>query len=399
MAPTQSEQIKRLSAENAELASKVNHMEERVSKLEAALQAALETCGARHNEACIRVESVEENLCQLSEGQQELQYDQASLMLRLESQQMYSRKQTLLLTGSAVCLPTRGEDIRGIVLGLLNRYLGLTGLQPGDICACHRLKNPKVILVRFANLDHSEKVYRARTKPKLRGLLIFESLTTERLSVIDMLKALKAEGSPHVLSYYTQGGRIFVRTSEDREVRPIEIPFGLNQDQIKALCQGEQVSPTPIAVCDQFRAVNSASCPLQRRPGSKPNPWTLVTRNRRRAGPAGAPGDGRDGVTGGGRPGLLSLLSLPSSLNRLWRAGVLFAGRVLHPVPLLIHPGGVCQEGVLCPKLTHPMVEGHLTSPATLRLAHRVLQLALNLCLRSGHHELLHLKASWHSWC
>ena len=302
MAPTQSEQIKRLSAENAELASKVNHMEERVSKLEAALQAALETCGARHNEACIRVESVEENLCQLSEGQQELQYDQASLMLRLESQQMYSRKQTLLLTGSAVGLPTRGEDIRGIVLGLLNRYLGLTGLQPGDICACHRLKNPKVILVRFANLDHSEKVYRARTKPKLRGLLIFESLTTERLSVIDMLKALKAEGSPHVLSYYTQGGRIFVRTSEDREVRPIEIPFGLNQDQIKALCQGEQVSPTPIAVCDQFRAVNSASCPLQRGPGSKPNPWTLVTRSRRRAGPAGAPGDGRVGVAGGGRP-------------------------------------------------------------------------------------------------
>ena len=164
-------------------------MAERVSKLETALQLALETCGARHSEACIRVESVEENLCQLTEGHQELQYDQASLMLKLEAQQMYSRKQTLLLTGPAVGPPTRGEDTRGIVLGLLNRHLGLSGLQPADICACHRLKNPKVILVRFSHLDHSDRVYHARTKPKLRGLLIFESLTAERLFVIDMIKA------------------------------------------------------------------------------------------------------------------------------------------------------------------------------------------------------------------
>lgn len=287
MAPTQGEQIKRLSAENAELTSKVNLMAERVSKLEAALQVALETCGARHDEACTRVEAVEENLCQLTEGQRELQYDQASLMLRLESQQMYSRKQTLLLTGSAVGLPTRGEDVRGIVLGLLNRYLGLTGLQPSDICACHRLKNPKVILVRFSQLDHCEKVYHARTKPKLKGLLIFESLTAERLSVINMIKALKDEGNSHILSYFTQGGKIFVRTSENRDVRPVEIPFGLNQDQIRLLCAGEHVSPTPIAVCDQFRAVSSGSCPLQRRPGTKAGPWTLVTRKRHQAKPAG----------------------------------------------------------------------------------------------------------------
>ena len=293
--PTQAELIKRLTAENAELNDKLDHVTERVAKLEAALQAALDSCDAKHNESCIRVESVEENLCQLTEGQRELQYDQASLMLKLESQQMYSRKQTLLLTGPAVGLPTRGEDTRGIVLGLLSRHLGLSGLQPSDICACHRLKNPKVILVRFSHLDHSERVYRARTKPKQRGLLIFESLTAERLSVIDMIKALKTEGNSRILSYYTQGGKILVRTSEDRTVRPVEIPFGLNKNEIKALCDGERVSPTPVAVCDQFRAVNSGSSPLRRDPGSRMNPWTLVSRRGQQTKPSGRAGGPRIG--------------------------------------------------------------------------------------------------------
>ena len=275
--PTQAEMIKRLTAENAELMSKYDVMAERVSKLEAALQAALETCAAQHNEAFTRVESVEENLCQLTDAQQELQYDQASIMLRLESQQMYSRKQTLLLTGPAVEPPSRGEDVRGTALRLLNRHLGITDLHPRDISACHRLKNPKVILIRFTNLDHCDKVYRARTKPKLRGLLIFESLTAERLSVVNMIKALKDEGNPHVLSYYTQGGKIYVRTSEDKNVRPVEIPFGLNQHQIKELCEGAQVSPTAVAVRDQFRAVNSGSNSIQRPSSSRTNTWTLVT--------------------------------------------------------------------------------------------------------------------------
>ena len=252
-------------------------------------------CAARHDESCVRVESVEEHLCQLSDAQREMQYDQASIMLRLESQQMYSRKQTLLVTGPAVEPPssTRGEDVRGTVLRLLSCHLGITDLQTRDICACHRLKNPKVILIRFTNLDHSERVYRARTKPKVRGLLIFESLTAERLSVINMIKALKEEGDPHVLSYYTQGGKILVRTSEDRDVKPVEIPFGLDKSQIQALCGGGRVAPTALAVCDQFRAVNSGTNTIQKPTFSKRTPWTLVRPRGQRPKPA----SGRDDHT------------------------------------------------------------------------------------------------------
>ena len=276
MAPNQREQIQRLTAENAELKTTIALLTERLDKL----GKAQEVHGAQNGESLIRLEAVEENLCQLATEQQELQHDQASLMLRLEAQQMYSRKQTLLLTGPAVCPPTRGEDIRGIVLGLLTRHLGLPGIQPNDICACHRLKNPRVILVRFVHMDHSDAVYRARTRPKMRGLLIFESLTSERLSVISALKSLKADGTSNIVSYFTQSGKIFVRTSEDKGVKPIEIPFGLDQGQIRMLCEGRKVEPSPTIVRDQFRAAykKESQLPAIRYAAShgNENPWVYV---------------------------------------------------------------------------------------------------------------------------
>ena len=177
MTPTQKEQIEKLSAENSELRNLVGKLTERVDKLEASL----EMLTSNQDETLTRLEGVEDNLCQVTSEQLELQRDQADLAVRLEAQQMYSRKQTLLLTGQAVEPQTRGENIRQYVIQLLREHLGITGIQPHDICACHRLRNPKVILVRFVALDDAERVYRERTKPKKRGLLIFESLTSERL--------------------------------------------------------------------------------------------------------------------------------------------------------------------------------------------------------------------------
>ena len=76
--------------------------------------------------------------------------------------------------------------------------------------------HPMVILARFVHIDHSDAVYRARTMPKLRGLLIFESLTSEGLSVINLLRNLKADGTSNIVSYFTQWGKMFVRTSADK---------------------------------------------------------------------------------------------------------------------------------------------------------------------------------------
>ena len=250
--PTQKEQIEKLSTENDELRSMVETLTERVSKLESSL----ESVTLNLSETLTRLEGVEDNLCQVTSEQHELQRDQADLAVRLEAQQMYSRKQTLLLTGQAVESQTRGENIRNYVLHLLKEHLGISDLVPNDICACHRLRNPKVILVRFVSLDNAERVYRGRTKPRKRGLLVFESLTSERLSTVSVLRELKQAGDL-VQSYYTQGGNIFVRTSENREVKPVEIPFGASKKQIKDLCSGKKVTVSPLDIRDHVRQAHS----------------------------------------------------------------------------------------------------------------------------------------------
>ena len=70
MAPTQKEQIERLQAENVELKRQLQLVIERLDKLE-----------ADQNESYVRIEAVEDKLCQLTAEQQQLQQDQAGLML------------------------------------------------------------------------------------------------------------------------------------------------------------------------------------------------------------------------------------------------------------------------------------------------------------------------------
>ena len=253
--PTQKEQIERLSEENAELKDLVAALTERLNKAESSL----EKLSNNQSEMLTRLEGVEDNLCQVTSEQLELQRDQADLAVRLESQQMYSRKQTLLITGQAVDPPTRGENIRHYVIHLLKEHLGVTDLGPRDICACHRLRNPKVILVRFVSLDDAERVYKGRTKPKKRRLLIFESLTSERLATINQIKALKQAGDSPVVSYFTQGGKMYIKTSESRETTPLEVPFGASKDQIKDLCSGKRVTVSPLDIRDHIRQVHSSS--------------------------------------------------------------------------------------------------------------------------------------------
>ena len=253
--PTQKEQIEKLTAENDELKDLVKTLTERLDKAEATLDA----LSVNQSENLTRLEAVEDNLCQVTAEQLELQQDQADLTVRLEAQQMYSRKQTLLLTGKAVEGPTRGENIRLYVINLLREYMGITDIQPHDICACHRLRNQKVILVRFVSLDNADRVYRGRTKQKKRGLLVFESLTSERLATLNVVKDIKqAEQSP-IHSYYTQGGKIFVRLSENKDLKPIEIPFAATRVQIMDLCKGKKVTLSPLAIRDHVRQVHGVS--------------------------------------------------------------------------------------------------------------------------------------------
>jgi len=70
---------------------------------------------AQQTEAFARVAAVEDNLTKVADNQQGIQQDLTDTMLRLESQQMYSRKQTVMLTGDAIQPPKDDEITRDYV--------------------------------------------------------------------------------------------------------------------------------------------------------------------------------------------------------------------------------------------------------------------------------------------
>lgn len=280
MPPSQKEQIEKLSAENCELRQLVQKLTDRVGNLESSLA----ELRVHQSEATVRIEAVEENLCEVKSIQQEQQDDQASMLLRLEAAQMYSRKQTLLITGPAVGGATRGEDVRSYAIQLLSEYLGINNLQPQHISACHRLKNHKVILIRFTSLDDTDRVYRARTKPKKRGIIVFESLTAERLAMVNNLKVLKQEQGSNILSYYTQTGKVLVRTSENKETRPLEVPVGSTKDQIRDICRGKKVILSSTDIRNQFRKIHGGIQSSDRTDtNSNAGAWQTFTSRRTKA--------------------------------------------------------------------------------------------------------------------
>ena len=292
MPPSQKDQIEKLSAENCELRQLVQKLTDRVDNLETSLA----ELRVHQSEATVRIEAVEENLCEVKSIQQEQQDDQASMLLRLEGAQMYSRKQTLLITGPAVGGATRGEDVRSYAIQLLSEYLGINNLQPQHISACHRLKNPKVILIRFTSLDDTDRVYRARTKPKKRGIIVFESLTAERLAMVNNLKVLKQEQGSNILSYYTQTGKVLVRTSENKETRPLEVPVGSTKDQIRDICRGKKVVLSSTDILNQFREIHGGNQSSDRTdPNSNAGAWQTFTSRRTKA-------RGADGSASNGNP-------------------------------------------------------------------------------------------------
>ena len=115
-----------------------------------------------------------------------------------------------------------------------------------------------MILVRFLDMSDSDRVYRARFKPKRRGLIVLESVTNERLVLLNSLKEIKFEEGSPVVSYFTQSGTVLVRTSLDKNVPAKEVPFGLNKDQLRKYCKGEKVAPSPASVREHFRAIHAS---------------------------------------------------------------------------------------------------------------------------------------------
>ena len=60
-----------------------------------------------------------------------------------------------------------------------------------------------------------------------------------------------------MVSYFTQGGKILVRTSEERDAKLTEIPIGVSKDQIREMCKGKRIQPTSLQIRNQFRITHA----------------------------------------------------------------------------------------------------------------------------------------------
>ena len=221
----------RLRDENSELKKELDSMKDTVKSLQSELQA-LQIIVSENIE---RREAVETGLVAVEQSCSDLQGVQGKLSSALELQAQYSRKSTLLLSGRAIPAFKEGERTRLAVIALLKEYLGID-VHPRAVTACHRLQNKSVILVRFADMDERMAVYRQRLKPLKHGLLVHESLTNERLSVIKVLQKLhKPRETSPIQSYYTSMGRIFIRLTD--VPKAIELSVGTTEKDIMDICQ------------------------------------------------------------------------------------------------------------------------------------------------------------------
>ena len=151
----------KLREENSDLRKEVESLRGVVGSLEQELR----TLSIIVSENIERREAVETSLVAVEQNYTDLLENQRKMSTAIELQAQYSRKNTLLLTGSAIPTFVQGEITRQIVVGLLREYLGLE-VHLRAITACHRLSNRSTILVRFADLDERMAVYRQRMSPK-----------------------------------------------------------------------------------------------------------------------------------------------------------------------------------------------------------------------------------------
>ena len=231
----------KLREENSDLRKEVESLRGVVGSLEQELR----TLSIIVSENIERREAVETSLVAVEQNYTDLE-NQRKMSTAIELQAQYSRKNTLLLTGSAIPTFVHGQITRQIVVGLLREYLGLE-VHLRAITACHRLSNRSTILVRFADLDERMAVYRQRMSPKKRGLLIHESLTNERLAVIRILQKLhrSRETSPFA-SYHTSMGRIFIRLNDPARpgsFKTLELHVGVTESEILDICGRQGAGP------------------------------------------------------------------------------------------------------------------------------------------------------------
>ena len=173
----------------------------------------------------------------LVEENRELKAHVQYLEKLVDSNEQYSRRDCLVLSGEDFPQPTENEPgvpeepskTKEVVEDVIKNKLGVN--LTGKILACHRLRKKDRAVVKFEDIDDRNKVYEARF-PKddqsRHKIIIQENLTSKRAKQVHQLSQMKKKQL--IGSYHTRNGNIFARAS--REKRYVQIEPEWNENDI-----------------------------------------------------------------------------------------------------------------------------------------------------------------------
>ena len=145
----------------------------------------------------------------------------ARLQSGLDDKDAYTRRETLILNGTDIPVPTPGENCSNIVRDVVKNKLKII-LQPSDISVAHRSgKKPtnqtvdrRGIHVKFCRRDTKRDIMMAKrdNSDPQHTLFINECLTPMRRSILFALRQMKKKFPSVVKGCTTQEGRVYAFT-------------------------------------------------------------------------------------------------------------------------------------------------------------------------------------------
>ena len=136
---------------------------------------------------------------------------------RIESNDSYERRDTLIFSGSTIPAPNNSENCTQLVTGLIREHLQVS-LQPTEISVCHRLPSRSNsdalkkhnIIVKFCRRSTKVDLLSSARKKKVPIFFINESLTPAAQTISYVLRKARREFPQKISGSTTYDGKNFV---------------------------------------------------------------------------------------------------------------------------------------------------------------------------------------------
>lgn len=156
----------------------------------------------------------------------QLEHLVAKIQQNADDADAYERRDTLIISGSALPVPADGEICKNVVTQVVEEKLHIK-LNPGDISVSHRLglkpqaqgPDKRPIIVKFCRRDVKRDVLSSSRRLRVANLYCNESLTPGRKQIFATLRRIKKKHSV-VKGVTTQDGRVYAFTKPVNPTSP-----------------------------------------------------------------------------------------------------------------------------------------------------------------------------------